>query len=235
MLIKKLRIEEIPALLYAKESVLRGKTKGAVIMYHGSSASKEIHEKELKSIAEAGLLAIGIDCVWHGERLNPDLENLFNHNNPDMFKNMLKAVNATALELPVLTDFLNKNLGVQNRRIGILGISMGAFIVYKALSIYPKIKCSAAILGTPKYCLYESGNYLKSFSKHNLLSVNAGKDQYISNKETRHLHSILKKRYESYADRFLYKEYKLSDHFMLPDDWNDCWHCSLDFLKKNLS
>jgi len=203
-------------------------------MYHGSSASKESHAKELSSLAEAGFMAIGVDNVGHGERKYSNFEELFSHDNPNMIENMLKAVDETAIELPLIIKFLTSEFGIGNKSIGILGISMGALIVYKAISI-ANIKCAIPILGTPKYCPYESKDYLKAYAKTCMLSLNAAKDQYISNDETRHLHSILKKRYKTYKERFLYKEYPYSNHFMLPEDWNNCWNRSISFLYKKLS
>jgi dienelactone hydrolase len=233
-MVERFFIEKIPALLYAKDDGIASRSKGAVLMYHGSSASKDIHEKELSSIADAGLIAIGIDSVWHGERKNPELDKLFSHDNPEMLHNMLRAVNETALELPILTKFLHDEFGIPDRKIGILGISMGAFIVYKAISVCPGIRCAVAILGTPKHLPYHIQSYLKSFARTNLLSINASKDQYISSQETRHLHSILKARYKTYNERFLYKEYKRSGHFMLSQDWRNCWNAAIGFLCKNL-
>lgn len=233
-MIEKFRIGSIPAVLYACDDGLKAKKKQAVIMYHGSSASKDTHAKELSSLADAGFMAIGVDNIGHGERKYPDFEELFSHDNPDMIKNMLKAVDETAVELPLIVKFLNSEFGIANKNIGILGISMGALIVYKAISI-AHIKCAVPILGTPKYCPYETKNYLKSYARTCLLSLNASKDQYISNKETVHLHSILKKRYKTYKERFLYKEYSDSNHFMLPGDWKDCWQTSLYFFQKKLT
>ncbi|MEI6056587.1 MAG: dienelactone hydrolase family protein [Lentisphaerota bacterium] len=234
MIIEKFRIGSIPAVLYACDDLNKAKLKQAVIMYHGSSSSKEIHAKELSSLADAGFMAIGIDNVGHGERKYPNFEDLFSHDSPNMIENMLKAVNETALELPSIVEFLDKKFGLQDKSIGILGISMGALIVYKALSIAKSIRCAVAILGTPKFCAYETKDYLKSYAKTCLISLNASKDQYISNKETIRLHSMLKKRYRTYKERFLYKEYPDSGHFMLPEDWESCWQTSISFLQKNL-
>lgn len=232
-MIEKFQIGSIPAILYARNDLFNAKNRRAVIMYHGSSASKETHGKELSSLADAGFMAIGIDNAGHGERKYPNFEELFSHDNLDMIENMLKAVDETALELPTVVKFLSSKFGIPSKKIGILGISMGALIVYKALS-KANIKCAVPILGTPKYCPYEADEYLKSYAKTCMLSLNAAKDQYISNKETIHLHSILKKRYKTYKERFLYKEYSDSNHFMLPADWDDCWSKSICFLREKL-
>ena len=66
-MIEKFHIGSIPAVLFAREDVFEAKQKRAVILYHGSSASKETHEKELLSLADSGFLAIGIDNVGHDE------------------------------------------------------------------------------------------------------------------------------------------------------------------------
>ncbi len=233
-MIEKFHIGSIPAVLFAREDVFEAKQKRAVILYHGSSASKETHEKELLSLADSGFLAIGIDNVGHGERKYSSSERLFSDDNPDMVENMLKAVDETALEIPSIVKFLGSELGMTGKNIGITGISMGALIVYKAISIESNIGCAVPILGTPKYCSYETKDYLKSFARISMLSLNAAKDQYISNEETKHLHSILKNRYKTYAERFFYKEYPESDHFMLPHDWDDCWQRTISFFHKKL-
>ena len=81
-MIEKFHIGSIPAVLFAREDVFEAKQKRAVILYHGSSASKETHEKELLSLADSGFLAIGIDNVGHGLEV-PFRESLLMQKNHD--------------------------------------------------------------------------------------------------------------------------------------------------------
>ncbi|MBI2265239.1 MAG: hypothetical protein HYU64_08710 [Armatimonadetes bacterium] len=66
-----------PALLVYKENLEKAAIKGTILFYHGLSAAKETNLKELRSLADAGFLAVGLDNIGHGERRYSDFERRF--------------------------------------------------------------------------------------------------------------------------------------------------------------
>ncbi|QSQ26010.1 hypothetical protein JY651_14245 [Pyxidicoccus parkwayensis] len=63
----------------SREEALR---KGAVLLFHGLGASKEVHTAELSAFASRGLYAVGVDAVGHGARRYPDFDTRFSFEDP---------------------------------------------------------------------------------------------------------------------------------------------------------
>ena len=57
-----------PTLVVHVGSADAAAARGTVIVHHGLSGQKEVHGRELVSLAAAGFLAVGVDAVGHGER-----------------------------------------------------------------------------------------------------------------------------------------------------------------------
>jgi len=229
-------ISNIPILLAYKDNIKKSSSKGCVLFYHGLGAAKDKQLKELNSIADNGFLAIGIDNVGHGEREYCDFEERFSDKNPDKIKNIYNAVKETALEINQLINGLTKKKYLINNKLGIVGISMGAFISYEVPLHTDKIKTIVAILGSPiwKNLPDNSDLKLKKYSSLSLLSQNAGKDIWVPAVGSKEFHDKLKEEYNDYAKSFKYVEYPESGHFMEENDWNECWSETLKWLDKKI-
>ena len=144
---KKKICENIPALFCHKNDLAEAAKRGTVILYHGMTSHKEANLKEIRSIAELGYLAIGIDAHGHGERFNKDLmrrccgENFWPH--------MLEAVEKSAQEVPLIINELISNKLIYNNKIAICGISMGGYITYRALTLDKRISVATPIISSP--------------------------------------------------------------------------------------
>ena len=99
--------------------------RGTILVYHGFRSCIEDQRIELRWLAKAGFLAVGVDAVGHGQRGGMDLENL-----PS--EGVRELVVRTASEIPrLLLDLeeVQPALGP----FGITGTSMGGYIAYEAV------------------------------------------------------------------------------------------------------
>jgi len=227
---------DVPALLVSQGDPDAAPERGCVLVLHGLGASKDVHLKELDSLAGRGFLAVGVDSVGHGERRHPDFEGRFSHDNPEFYKNFLQAVLETAREVPPLLDALTRAGFVKADRVGILGISMGGFITYKAVTLEPRLGAAVAVVASPEWPLELPGSSHRQperFDRVRLLSQTAGRDTVVPSRYARAFHARLRERYGDYDARFAYAEYPESDH-LLARDWDRLWARTLAWFGAHL-
>jgi len=181
--------------------------KRAVLVYHGLSACKEVQEKELRSLAAAGFLAVGVDACGHGERKEDGLH-------------FLEMVARSIDEVPALVDGLAERFAVAS--FGLTGISMGGYVAFAAPLVEPRLRAVVPILGSPRWG--EGPRAGRSPHLHRdgypgvaLLAMNAGRDVNVPPHAAREfVHGLARPRAE-------YLEFPESEHFMREEDWNDLW------------
>ena len=212
--------------------------KGCILFYHGLGASKDSQLKELQDLADRGFLAVGIDNVGHGERRYPDFDERFSGDSADVERELQAAVLESAREIPVIIGRLRQKRLIVRGKIGVIGISMGGFIVYTAISLVPELRVAASILGSPEWRVdrpESPHHHLGAFSAIRLLSQNAGCDRAVPPQHARLFHQRLKEYYPDSEERFEYIEYSRSGHFMREDDWNVCWAKAVGWFEKQFS
>jgi alpha-beta hydrolase superfamily lysophospholipase len=222
----RMRLAGVPARLLFVDSPEHAAAQGAILFYHGFTASKEVQGKELSSLAEHGFLAVGLDNVGHGERRYPNFEKRFSFVTPHAMKNFIAAVRETALEIPQVIDDLLRNGLAWPEKIGVSGISMGGYIAYASVLADRRIRAVAPILGSPKWgsLYYDSPHfYPHNFYPVALLSQNAGEDQSVSPRFACDFHKVLKPYYAEAPERLVYVEYPGVGHFMPEQDWSVLW------------
>lgn len=128
---------EIPTLIVAPQR----EPRGVVLWFHGFGVDKETHRPELERLAQAGFLAVGVDAAGHGERRDPELAAKQAAPREEARAAMLQYVEETAHDVSRLLDRFGS--------AALVGISMGAFVVYRAASLDPRIRTAVAILGEP--------------------------------------------------------------------------------------
>lgn len=230
----KFRIGSIPVLAVAQDE---SPERPVVLFYHGLHTSKETHEPELRSLAERGFVALGVDFQGHGERGVDISAYLKQAAWPEQaFRFLLP----TLEEVPFLVDWLQ----IQGyRRFALAGISLGGLLAFGAPAVEPRLESVVSILGCPVWGALPGGrtpsgggHYLRrsphhrpeSFDHVRLLAWNGGRDVHIPTPVTRDfMHGL-----DSDAE---YREYPDSDHFMRPEDWRDGWEYSLDWLSRGFS
>lgn len=230
-------LKEIPVLI-VYDDLEKAAKKGCVLFFHGLTSSKEEHISELYNIAEDGYVAVGVDNYGHGKRKLKNFEKIFTDENPNIERDFLDAVMNTASDVPILIDELKKHKYIKTDNIGIAGVSMGGYITYTAITVEPRVKVAAAIIGSPRYKLdmkESPHNNIGKFSHVKLLSQNASKDTVVLAEFARKFHEELKDKYADYEQRFEYIEYPNSEHMMELEDWELSIKNLRDWFKKHLN
>jgi pimeloyl-ACP methyl ester carboxylesterase len=157
-------------------------TLRALLWFHGFNADAETHRPELERFARGGVDAFGIDAVGHGSRRWPDLDAIVAAPHDEAKRKMLEMVDATASEVPGIVASLLSD-GYESVSIG--GVSMGGYVVYRALLLEPRIHSAVALLGSP-----EGLDYAR-FAGLRLLSITAEHDENVPPDAARFLHHFL--------------------------------------------
>lgn len=193
-----------------------------VLWFHGLGADKELHLPELQRFAEAGLLAVGVDAVGHGDRRLPDFEQRIAGSPGETARLFHSLVAQTVAELPGLIDTLVARGLSDPERIAVAGVSMGGCVVYGAITVDRRICAAAALLGSPAFLsLSAPGADLpgERFFPTALLSITAEQDTVVSPMAARALHDALAPSYRDDPDRLSYQLIPGASHFMQPDEW----------------
>lgn len=213
------RLGRIPALI-----VRSGGRSGAlptVLWLHGFGADKEVHVPELCRFAAAGLLAVGIDAVGHGQRRFAGLPSQFSRSSPASVEGFDLCVSQTVAELPDLIDLLVGRGSSDPARIAVAGVSMGACMVYAAVADEPRISVAVAMLGSPERPLSDAGRRPgERFFPTALLSITAGQDAVVPPDAARALHQRLESCYRARPERLSYCEIPGASHFLQPEEWD---------------
>jgi dienelactone hydrolase len=213
------RLATAPALLARREDLAL--PLPAVLVYHGLSADKEIQRKEIVTLAEAGLLAVGIDAAGHGERRLPDFEERFadpwGEETESLFFSL---VQETLHEVPAVLDALEATGLAAPDRLALFGISMGAYITYGTIPAEPRIRAAVALLGSPEWPHPDSPHHQADrFFPTALLSITGGKDVNVPPESARAFHSTLEPYYRAAPERLRYLEIPGAPHMMSEEDW----------------
>jgi len=202
----------------------------AVLWFHGLSVDKETHRKELERIAGAGFLAVGVDAAGHGERRLPDLDARIDVSREETIRFMLGLVEETAREVPGIVKALVEEGLAAAGRVALVGISMGSYLVYRALLEEPPVRAAVAILGSPEWPRPDSPHrQLDAFSRVALLSVTAENDENVPPGPARALHRRLGE-----SERARYVELPGAVHLMGEDDWERTMEEMLRWLALHL-
>lgn len=190
-----------------------------VLWFHGFGVDKEVHRPELARMAEAGLLAVGVDAAGHGERRLPDLDACMDAPREQALQTAVELASRTADDVPAIIQALVRDGLADPQRIAVAGISMGGYTVYRAIVVDPTIHRAVALLGSPEWPHPESPHHhLESFARVALLSITAEKDVNVPPAAARELHQRLSVRHPD-AHRHRYVELKGAEHLMDARSW----------------
>lgn len=163
-----------------------------VLWFHGFRADALANAAELQRIARAGYLAVGIDAVGHGRRIDPALAARIAGSPGGALPVMQTLAAATAEEIPSVLDAIaSRGLG-DTGRAALVGVSMGAFLVYRALLDVP-VRAAVAILGSPVWPGPRNPALVspEAFADVALLSITAERDERVPPRATRERHDRL--------------------------------------------
>jgi hypothetical protein len=192
-------------------------------------------EKEMRSLAGEGLLAVGVDAIGHGQRYYPR-----DWSDPEVRFGTLQE---SALELKQVVAHVRHSYTTV-RHVGALGVSLGGFTIFSAIAEYPGLLSAASILlGSPRWPGLDQRSPLRQHSPHHwpdryfptaLLVQNAGQDEYVRSSDARDFCEVLRPHYNRAPDRLCYLEYPRSGHFMLAQDWDAAWALTLEWFRRYL-
>lgn len=205
-----------------------------VLWFHGLGVSKETHRKELEQLAAVGFLAVGVDAAGHGERALPSLrQRLDDATQREALGLMLPLVELTARDVPLVVKRLCDEGLADERRIALVGISMGAFVVYRAIALVQGIRAAVALLGSPEWPEGVSPHRSpEAFRYTALLSITAEKDTNVPSAGARRFHAAL----ERDSSRIAPAEHlKIRDaeHLMSESQWRDAMEATVDWLRRH--
>jgi esterase/lipase len=153
----KITIDTIPALVCHKKEI---KNSPLIIFSHGFTGTKEDFLEEMKLYAEHNFFTVSIDNKGHGER-----------NDMRFFEYAMEK------EIHQVIDFFENNDRIDIGHTVMIGVSMGGFITFRALTLEKRISAAALFISSPVWDELpknvplidnpESRAQLKRYSKEN--------------------------------------------------------------------
>lgn len=123
--------------------------KPLIILSHGFGGNKESWIPYLQTLAEHGYFAIALDNKNHGARQEPDFVSQVFHGEKLKVHEVRRLIKETAEDISRLIDHFIVTAGIDQKRIGMSGVSMGGFTTFRSLVIEKRIKVAAPIIGSP--------------------------------------------------------------------------------------
>ncbi len=162
-----------------------------VLWFHGFRADALAHAAELERCADAGFLAVGIDAAGHGARRDLNMAARIAASGGAM-PVVLDLIEQTLTELPALRSALVTEHNADPHRISMVGISMGAFLAYRAALAAPTPRAVVALLGSPAWARASDQTFDHDAYRHvALLSVTAEHDVSVPPDAVEALHALL--------------------------------------------
>ena len=224
------RAGSVPLLVARPES---GRVPFPVVLwFHGLGVSKDTHETELAMLADAGFLAVGVDAAGHGERALPTLaRRIDDASQEDALRLMLPLVELTARDVPVVVKTLVEQGLADERRIALAGISMGGYVVYRAVTIVQGIRAAVALLGSPEWPEGISPHWHPdAFRQTAILSITAQHDVSVPPAAARRFHERLERDSGRTAPS-RYLELAGAGHLLPEPDWKRALQETIDWLR----
>ena len=125
--------------------------KPLILLAHAFNGSKEYWQARLETLAESGSYAVAFDNKGHGQRRESGFKaRVFSEGRLNVYE-VRRLIKETADDVPKLINHFVAKEQVDAARIGMIGVSMGGFITYRALVIEERIKVAALIIASPYF------------------------------------------------------------------------------------
>jgi pimeloyl-ACP methyl ester carboxylesterase len=218
----------VPVLL-AAPAVGKAARLPAVLWCHGFRADALSHAAELERCARAGFLAVGIDAVGHGARRDPALAERIGEAGGAL-PVMLSQVEQTVAELPALVDALVAEHRADHASVSLVGISMGAFLAYRAVSAGLPLRAVVALLGSPEWPTATSAHRAPAqFGDCALLSITAEHDGSVPPAAVTRLHAALDARFGATPSR-RHEVLRGAGHLTSQAEWAQAMGATMQWL-----
>ncbi len=221
----------VPVLI-ATPPVATSALRPVVLWMHGFRADALAHAAELEQCAALGFLAVGVDAVDHGARRGPQLDDRLRRSEHGALPVMLDVVADTVRELPALIDALVADFHVDRTRVSMVGISMGAFLAYRAIAGGAPLRSVVALLGSPEWPGETSAHRsLFAFRDVALLSITAEHDVSVPPAAVRRLHDALASQTDDATPRH-HHELRGSGHLTTAAQWAEAMTETVAWLRR---
>jgi len=177
---------------------------------------------------------VGVDAAGHGERALPSLRRRIDEaSQREALGLMLPLVELTARDVPAVVRRMCEDGLADERRIALAGISMGAFVVYRAITLVQGIRAAVALLGSPEWPEGISPHLRpEAFRDTALLSVTAERDSNVPPDGARRFHALLERDGERRAPA-RYVEIPDAEHLMTEPQWRTAMDSTVDWLRRH--
>ena len=243
-------IEGIPILSCQKD---HGRKMPLVLCSHGLMESKEIFGEYLKSFAELGCYAVALDNKYHGERSDQGFKRqLFGYGKLNVLK-VRRFIKETADEILMLIDHLVAHEPIDEKRIGMLGTSMGGYITLRSLILDRRIRVAAPMISSPFWDdipndipvdrspealrglkaysnQYSPGLFLEKFYPRAILMQVGAKDDHLNVNRVKLFHQNLRSYYKENPSNLRLIVHEDAGHGVTPRMWNH----TMAWFKKHL-
>jgi pimeloyl-ACP methyl ester carboxylesterase len=120
-----------------------------VVLSHGFKGSKESWREHIPDFVARGFTVAALDNRGHGKRTGPDfLGRTFSRGKWNIL-GIRRMIQETAEDILVVLDHILRQSDVDPSRIGLAGVSMGAFASLKAMVMDQRIRAAVSIIGSP--------------------------------------------------------------------------------------
>lgn len=249
---EKLIVKDIPVLSCATIDE-RTRAKPLVILSHAFQSSKEFWQDKLLSLAASGYYTVALDNRGHGERKGPDFKSQVFENDGFNLYEVRRLIKETADDIPILIDHFITRKSIDAARIGMIGVSMGGFIAFRALVIDDRIRVAAPVIASPYFDEKPSdvplanrpeikralNNYSREFSPANhpeqfyprsILIQVGEQDKHLDAGRVRRFYESLKPHYHRKPERLMFIQEENTGHELTDSMWSNV----IKWFKKHL-
>lgn len=222
------------------------KDKPLVLVSHGFAGSKESMNEDGKmdELAKMGYYVVALDNRMHGERPGASFK-------VEAVKSMGKinlvmvrtAIKETADDVKRLVDFYSYEEQIDENRIGMIGVSMGGFVTYRAMTIEDRIKVAVPFISSPFWDdipgdlpkeleietenlevysnEYSPGNQVEKFYPCAIFGQVGDSDEHFKVERVQDFYGALEKYYEKTPDKLKLKVYPNVGHEVTDEMWKN--------------
>ena len=224
-----LNIAGVPVLLAAP--AIGGAPFPTVLWFHGFRADALAHASELERLASAGFLAVGIDAVGHGARRDHTISDRIATTDGGAMAVMLPLVDQSIDEIPALTSALVASHDADPSAVSLVGVSMGAFLAYRAVACGHRFRAVVALLGSPEQRRADSPHdAIEAFGDVALLSVVAEHDASVLPEAALAFHAALATCFGN-TERHRHHVLRGAAHLTNAAQWHEAMGVTLDWLQ----
>jgi uncharacterized protein len=208
----------------------------ALLLFHGLRSSAEALDDEARAFAAAGVTTFVIDAPHHGARRSAVLETMPDTGTREGYATLLRILREARDEIPRVVD---EALALGYEKVGIAGVSMGAYIALAAAVVEPRLAVVASILGSPDWTppngepVRESPHlFPHAFPPRPLMLLNGARDVNVPPEPARRFVARLRRLYGE-SGALVHREYDV-DHFAPPHVWREMVDAAVAFTSRAL-